>query len=1105
MHLTRERLQEFATGRLTEDEAADVQSHLEQCAECGRLFDELDLSGDALIKLLREGHSGDEVDSLATVAAGTTDGPDSATWRRAPFCAAECVPGAAFGRYRIERLLGRGGMGVVYEAHDPILNRTVALKIIDPHRVWREDNRGRFRGEAEAAARLQHANIVQVFEFGEEGGTLFCAFELVAGGTLAQRLHDAAMAFREAAQLVAILADAAQYAHQRQVIHRDLKPANILFTTNGTPKIADFGLAKRLDDTSAHTLDGTVLGTPSYMAPEQAYGHLAAIGPRTDVYALGAVLYESLTGRPPFQTPDGLATVEQVKHEAPASPAQLRKDLPRDLETICLKCLEKSPADRYGSAAELAADLRRFVDGVPILARPVSLLERTAKLCRRHPLTAGLATVFAVLLLAFVVVVMVYNAQLRNTNVLLTTALSERGKALDEKSLALDHARREVYATQLQRAAGWISTNPEQSRRLLFDDEKCRREFRDFAWAQLVASTRRLLSEWDNGGEVRALAVTPDRQAFVTGDERGTLRLWSLSQEHSVRERLGAHEGAITDMAFSPGRDQLATCGEDGTTRLWPAVAFDTPLHVLPTIEGRVNSVAYAPDGKHLATAHSDGMLRVWLLPDVTLEAELPGHAPDPDVEALLSTEQLSILRISFSADSRYLASGNRGGELHVWTVADWQPLPVGDGFCTDVRFHPVIPECLAVASSYSVELKSIAPDGQIVTTRILREFADKIGGLAFSEDGSLLAAASYDGTTCAMDLEASDMITLEEPGRKNANVVFMDAQRLLTGTLDGRIQLWNLRCSTEPMLIDAHAGRSVTGLAFTLDSRMLLSSGSDGSVRVWDIASGAQCDQWFQPDLSVLGLASVTNSQCLAWEAGGVTYLGSCTPTGKLRHATIPIQSLLSSALAISPAGNQLAIVDYTGLRVLDTHTGEDRMCWSNESVTCVSFHPSRPAIVAGSDTGQVWQGDLATGQFTQLFRIESPVCCLAFSADGEQLGIGCADGDAIIARYHQPRERISLRGHAQAVRCLAFTPDSMVLATGGSEGDVRLWDPVVGAERSVLRTPSGPISLAFSPDSRELAAGGNDGVIRIWKTDREPALEDAVAATGASSGSGR
>jgi WD40 repeat protein len=426
--------------------------------------------------------------------------------------------------------------------------------------------------------------------------------------------------------------------------------------------------------------------------------------------------------------------------------------------------------------------------------------------------------------------------------------------------------------------------------------------------------------------------------------------------------------------------------------------------------------------------------------------------------------------------------------------------------FGTDVRFHPVVAECLAVATSiYSLELKSIGQDGKVASTRSLRDFADMIGRMAFSEDGSLLAAASYDGTTCAMKLEASDILTLENPGQRNANVAFVDEHRLLTGTLESRIQLWKLGPSVEPIIIDAHAGRSVTGLGFLRDGHRLVSSGSDGSVRVWDIASCTQCDQWYQPDVSVPGLTVASDSQSVAWEAGGVTYFGSCTNSGKLRHAAIPTESLFSSALAISPAGNQLAIVDFHGLRVVDTRTGEDSVSWSSESITCVSFHPSRSAIAAGSDTGQIWRGDLATGQFTDLLQVESAVSCLTFSADGEQLAIGCADGDATITDYHQPTERISLRGHAQAVRCLAFTPDGTVLATGCSEGDVRLWDPVVGAERSVLRTPSGATSLAFSSDSRELAAGGNDGVIRIWKTDSNPTLKDAVAATGASSGSGR
>jgi serine/threonine protein kinase len=311
--------------------------------------------------------------------------------------------------YEILAELGRGGMGVVYQARQVSLNRVVALKMILSGEHASARDRRRFRVEAEAVAQLQHPNIVQIHEVGEQNGRPYLALEFVNGGSLAQRLSGGPLPAREAAHIARELAQAADYAHQRGIIHRDLKPANILLqgsshgstriSTDQKPedahssirvhpcssvaKISDFGLAKRLDAETGPTRTGTVLGTPNYMAPEQAEGRTRDIGPATDVYALGAILYEMLTGRPPFQAATLLATLEQVRCQEPLPPTSLRRDLPRDLETICLKCLQKDPRQRYASASDLAEDLRRFLDGELISARSFTLVDRLARTLNR--------------------------------------------------------------------------------------------------------------------------------------------------------------------------------------------------------------------------------------------------------------------------------------------------------------------------------------------------------------------------------------------------------------------------------------------------------------------------------------------------------------------------------------------------------------------------------------------------------------------------------------------------------------------------------------------------------------------------------------------------
>jgi serine/threonine protein kinase len=315
--------------------------------------------------------------------------------------------------YEVHALLGRGGMGVVYKARQKSLNRLVALKTVlaGPHADT--EFLGRFRTEAEAAARLQHPNIVQIHEIGEQDGRPYIALELVDGGSLRDRLSSAPLPPGDAAGLVETLARAMQHAHERGVVHRDLKPANVLLAFSGrsesrppapppapptprplnevVPKIADFGLAKQLDSDSGQTRTGAILGTPSYMAPEQAEGRVQDVGPRTDVYALGAILYECLIGRPPFRGATTLETLEQVRLAEPVPVRQLQPKCPRDLETIALKCLRKEPGQRYASAEALAEDLRRFRAGRPIQARPVGQLGRFSRWCRRSPVVASLS------------------------------------------------------------------------------------------------------------------------------------------------------------------------------------------------------------------------------------------------------------------------------------------------------------------------------------------------------------------------------------------------------------------------------------------------------------------------------------------------------------------------------------------------------------------------------------------------------------------------------------------------------------------------------------------------------------------------------------------
>jgi serine/threonine-protein kinase len=411
-------LQDLLGERLSPAQEQDVLSHIDACRACQQALEEL-TAGFAVtmsqtaadqggsfwrrLKALVSGSPSTEFpESRGLLPPGGHSGPagdsgGSVGGEALPTRPLPMIPG-----YTLVRELGRGGMAVVFLAQQVRLKRSVALKM--PHANLGRLDRLRFRTEAQAAARLQHPHIVQIFETSEHDGLPLLVMEYVEGGTLAHKLADAPLEARRAAELLVKLAQAIHYAHSRGIIHRDLKPANVLLGADGTPKITDFGLARRLDDNhspdaaprAAKTQTGEVLGTPNYMAPEQAEGK-KDIGPAADVYALGAVLYECLTGRPPFKAPTVLGTLHDVVHEEPVPPRQLLRGLPRDVETVCLKCLRKEPARRYPTAQELADDLARFLDGKPVKARRVGTLERVVRWARRRPGTAALLA--AVLLL----------------------------------------------------------------------------------------------------------------------------------------------------------------------------------------------------------------------------------------------------------------------------------------------------------------------------------------------------------------------------------------------------------------------------------------------------------------------------------------------------------------------------------------------------------------------------------------------------------------------------------------------------------------------------------------------------------------------------------